>query len=200
MRPGQLDLLDLPMPLTLHPRAPVSDEDLMRFSAHNKPYKVERNKEGDLTIMTPVGGIGSTQENYVAARLYLWADQRQNGVSFNANAGFNLPDGSCLSPDAAWVALDRWNSLTLTQQTGYPPLCPDFVIEIRSRTDPRRMVEAKMQAWLDNGAALAWLIDPIEATVTVYRPGRAPQTLIRPETVKAGAPVEDFELPCTRLW
>ncbi len=85
MRPGQLDLLDLPMPLTLHPRAPVSDEDLMRFSAHNKPYKVERNKEGDLTIMTPVGGVGSTQENYVAARLYLWADQRQNGVSFNAN-------------------------------------------------------------------------------------------------------------------
>ena len=84
--------------------------------------------------------------------------------------------------------------------TGYPPLCPDFAIEIRSKSDSRREVEAKMQTWLDNGAKLAWLVDPIAASLTIYRPGRAPETLERPEIVKGEAPVDGFELRCTRLW
>jgi len=190
----------LELPIVLRPSGPVSDQELMRFSAQNAPFKIERNKEGALTIMTPVGGIGSTHEMYVAGKVFNWAEETSAGIAFSPNGGFNLADGSCLSPDAAWISLERWNTLTSEQQAGFPPLCPDFLIEVRSQSDARKIVEEKMQTWLDNGAKLAWLVDPIAASVTIYRPGRAPETLERPEIVKGEAPVEGFELRCTRLW
>jgi Uma2 family endonuclease len=195
-----LNLTSLVPPISLRPAATLTDEELMRFSEDNKPYKVERDKRGEITIMTPVGGIGSTHEFYVAAALYNWNEIQTKGVAFGSNTGFNLPDGSCLSPDAAWLALDRWNALTTEQQTGYPPLCPDFIVEVRSRTDSRRLLEAKMQLWLDNGARLAWLVDPIDNNVTLYCAGQAPQTLDQPEVVAAADPVFGFELRCNRLW
>ena len=200
MPAGQIDLLDLELPITLKPSARVSDEELMRFSAQNQPFKIERNKEGDLTIMTPVGGIGSTHEQYITRVLGNWTELNGTGIDFSPSAGFNLPDGSCLQPDASWMTLERWNSLTLKQQTGFPPLCPDFIVEVRSHSDSRRVLEDKMQTWLDNGAKLAWLVDPIAASVTIYRPSRAPETLDRPEIVVGEGAVAGFELPCTRLW
>jgi len=200
MHTGQIDLAGLELPIALRPSGPVSDQELMRFSAQNAPFKIERNKEGALTIMTPVGGIGSTHEMYVAGKVFNWAEETSAGIAFSPNGGFNLADGSCLSPDAAWISLERWNTLTSEQQAGFPPLCPDFLIEVRSQSDARKIVEEKMQTWLDNGAKLAWLVDPIAASVTIYRPGRAPETLERPEIVKGEAPVEGFELRCTRLW
>jgi Uma2 family endonuclease len=195
-----LNLTSLVPPISLRPAATLTDEELMRFSEENKPYKIERNKYGEIIIMTPVGGIGSTHEAYVANVLYNWNETAGAGIAFISNAGFNLPDGSCLSPDAAWLALDRWNALTHAQQAGYPPLCPDFIIEVRSQSDPRRAVEEKMQLWLENGAKLAWLVDPIDANVTIYRPGQPAELLARPEIVRAAAPIAGFELPCTRLW
>jgi Uma2 family endonuclease len=195
-----IDLLELPMPVTLRPHSPISDEELMRFSARNSSYRVERNKEGELTIMTPVGGIGGTNEQYVAVKLGVWTEQGGTGIDFGPNTGFNLPDGSCLSPDASWIALERWNALTLKQQTGFPPLCPDFLIEVRSQSDSRRVLEAKMQSWLDNGAKLAWLVDPIDENVTIYRPGQTPETLDRPMAMQGEGPVASFELRCDRLW
>jgi Uma2 family endonuclease len=96
--------------------------------------------------------------------------------------------------------LERWNTLTPEQQTGFPPLCPDFLIEVRSQSDARKMVEAKMQTWMENGAKLAWLVDPIAGSVTIYRAGHAAETLERPEIVKGEAPVDGFELRCSRLW
>ena len=199
MRAGQIDLADLELPIVLRPSARVSDDVLMRFSAKN-PYKVERNKEGELTIMTPVGGIGGTHEKYVTGELYIWTGRDGRGIDFSPSTGFKLPDGSCLQPDASWILLDRWNSLTIKQQTGFPPLCPDFLVEVRSQTDVRRVLEAKMQAWMENGAKLAWLVDPIDGSVTIYRPGQAEETLLRPEVVVAGEPVVGFELRCARLW
>jgi Uma2 family endonuclease len=200
MHTGLIDLAGLELPIVLVPSARVSDEELMRFSAQNKTFKIERNKEGELIVMTPVGFIGGTHEIYVASALLLWAERDGRGSAVGPNAGFNLPDGSCLAPDAAWVPHARLEPLTAEQLTGYPPLCPDFAIEIRSKSDSRREVEAKMQTWLDNGAKLAWLVDPIAASLTIYRPGHAPETLERPEIVKGEAPVDGFELRCTRLW
>jgi Uma2 family endonuclease len=195
-----LNLTSLAPPILLRPAANLTDEELMRFSEENKPYKIERNKYGEILIMTPVGGIGSTHEAYVAYQLFHWNETVQTGMAFISNAGFNLPDGSCLSPDASWLALDRWNALTHAQQVGYPPLCPDFVIEVRSQSDSRRTVEEKMDLWLENGAKLAWLVDPIECNVTIYRPGQSPELLDHPVIVRGEGPVAGFELPCTRLW
>jgi Uma2 family endonuclease len=195
-----LNLTSLVPPISLRPSATLTDEELMRFSEENKPYKIERNKYGEIIIMTPVGGIGSTHEAYIASSLFQWNETVQTGISFISNAGFNLPDGSCLSPDAAWLARDRWNALTHQQQVGYPPLCPDFIIEVRSQSDSRSSVEAKMQLWLENGTQLAWLVDPIDSNVTIYRPGHAAEPLDRPEVVLGTGPITGFELRCNRLW
>ncbi|WP_049789381.1 Uma2 family endonuclease [Granulicella tundricola] len=124
-----LNLSGLPHPITLRPAEPLTDEDLMRFSEENRPYKIERNNKGEVTIMTPVGGIGSTHEAWVSSSLVQWNELSGTGVAFVSNAGFNLPDGSCLSPDAAWLSLARWNALLPEQQAGYPPLCPEFIID-----------------------------------------------------------------------
>ena len=194
------NLTGLPLPLSIRPAGPLSDEELMRFSETNKPYKIERNKEGDLTVMTPVGGRGGTHEFYIASSLFNWIEQSGTGVGFGSNTGFNLPDGSCLSPDAAWLSLPRWNALTPQQQIGFPPLCPEFVIEIRSQSDSRRLLDLKMQLWLENGAQLAWLIDPIDSNAAVYCSGAAILTLDRPEILEGSGPVTGFNLHTTRVW
>lgn len=195
-----LDLAGLEPPVTLRTAVPLTDDELMRFSEESKPYKIERNREGEILVMTPVGYTGSQNELYIAASLLHWAEEDGKGSAAGPNAGFNLPDGSCLAPDAAWTSLERIDALTDKQRAGYPPLCPEFIIEVRSRTDSRRLLEAKMQLWLDNGAQLAWLVDPLDASVTVYHPGEEPVTLSRPDVLRGEAPVDGFELKCERLW
>ncbi len=195
-----IDLLDLPMPVTLRPAAPLSDEQLLRLSLRNKGWKIERNREGELTFMTPVTGKGGKHEMYVTRIFANWSEEDGSGLAFGSNTGFNLPDGSCLSPDAAWIPLERWNALTPGQQDSFLPFCPDFLMEVRSKSDGRRALEDKMQLWMQNGAKLAWLVDPIDRSVTIYRPGQAPRTLDQPEEVTAEAPVAGFRLPCAPLW
>ena len=149
--------------------------------------------------MTPVGGIGGGNEMHVSFDL-MGSAKNGTGKAFTPSTGFNLPDGSCLSPDASWLPYARWNTLTLEQKAGYPPLCPDFLIEVRSRSDSRKLVEDKMQLWPKNGAKLAWLIDPQQETVTIYAASLAPERLERPEIVVGTEPVASFELHCTEIW
>lgn len=193
-------LTGLPLPIILRPPSPLTDEELIAFSRKNKPYRIERNKYGEITIMTPVGGLGSEREAFVISELNYWNRDYGKGRVFSSNGGFNLPDGSTLSPDASWVSESRWQSLTYSQKEQYPPLCPDFVVEIRSRTDSKKILKAKMQTWIDNGAQLAWMIDPYEATLTIYRPGQEPEVLLRPDSVEAEAPVAGFRLTTSNLW
>lgn len=195
-----LHISDDALPLSLRLAVPLTDEELMLLSEENRPYKIERTAEGEISVMTPVGGIGSTYEVYIASVLFQWAESNDRGMGFGSNAGFNLPDGSCLAPDAAWLSLPRWQALTPEQQAGYPPLCPEFVIEIRSRSDSRRLLETKMQLWLSNGAELGWLVDPVEGSVSIYEPGAEPSLLQRPEAVVGTGPVAGFVLRTTRLW
>ena len=150
--------------------------------------------------MTPVGSIGSNHELYVAAQLSNWTDQSETGIAFAPHGGFTLPDGSCLAPDGCWISLDRWNALTADQQDGFAKICPDFLMEVRSQSDNRTTLEAKMLTWLENGAQLAWLIDPIDATVTIYRPNEPTETLERPDLILGHAPVAGFQLKTARLW
>ena len=200
MGAGHIDLTSIELPIVLRPSVRLSNEELLRFSERNKPFRIEQDKEGDITIMTPVNYRGGKQEGYVAAALLLWADQDGTGSAVAAGVGFTLPDGSCLAPDAAWLTKAHEDALTPEEMDSFPPICPDFVIEVRSKSDPRRMVEAKMETWIQNGAQLAWLIDPIDRNVTIYRPGHAPETLDRPEVVSGTEPIPGFELRCAPLW
>ena len=117
----QTNLLDLPLPITFRPSTVLTDDELMHLSRDNRPYKIERNRSGEITVMTPVGGIGSTHEVFVASSLYLWSETDGRGLAFGSNVGFNLSDGSCLSPDAAWLSRERWNTLTPEQQADFRP-------------------------------------------------------------------------------
>ena len=177
----------------------MNDAELLEFSTRNPLYRIERNARGEMEIMTPVGGDRSRWEVLVIAELTRWTEEH-GGVCFSSSVGFSLPDGSMLSPDAAWVSEARWNALTDSQRRSFPPLCPDFLIEVLSASDSRRVVEAKMRAWMANGTQLAWLIDPRAGRIAVYRPGREPEILDRPESVEADKPVESFRLRTSRFW
>ena len=193
-------LTGLPLPIILRPPSLFSDDELLLLSRRNRTLRIEKNSHGELIVMTPVGGDGGRWEATVIRELGFWAEEDGRGTVFSSNSGFNLPDGSMLSPDASWVSLIRWNSLTAEQRREYPPLCPEFVVEILSATDSLHMLRAKMETWIANGAQLAWMIDPYAATLTIYRPGREPEVLEKPDFVEAEAPVAGFRLTTSNLW
>lgn len=195
-----LSLLDLPLPVKIAPAAPVGDEQLISFARANEPYRIEQNAEGEIIVMTPAGGETSSSEAYLGYAITRWAIETGQGVSFSPSAGFRLPDKNLLSPDASWMATDRWESLSRQQQRGFTPFCPDFLIELRSSSDSASEVEAKMVQWMSNGAQFAWLIDPIRKVAIIYRQGREPETLTEPECLDGEDPVSGFQLEMGPFW
>jgi Uma2 family endonuclease len=150
--------------------------------------------------MTPSGSRTSRINSQITHLLTAWAQDDGRGIAFDSNGGFSLPDGSVRAADAAWVGLDRWQALTDTQQSGFAPICPDFVIELRSPSDELPDLQAKMAQWIANGAEVAWLIDPMEKAVTIYRPGDQPELLAHPTSVQGTGPITGFELVMSRIW
>ena len=142
----------------------------MRFSTANDVLRVERDANGEILVRTPAGGRTGKKNTDVIIDLGIWNRQYDRGIVFESNTGFSLPDGSMLSPDAAWIERRRWDALSDRGQERFVPLCPDFVIELRSPSDSLSELKEKMEQWIANGAQLAWLIDPIEQEVFIYRP------------------------------
>jgi Uma2 family endonuclease len=195
-----LALNEIEPPIRLRPDTPMSDDEFMRFCAANEPMRFEREPNGEILVMTPSGSRTSRINSQITYLLTAWAQEDARGVSFDSNGGFGLPDGSVRAADAAWVALHRWQALTEEEQSGFAPICPDFVIELRSPSDKLPDLQAKMDQWIANGAELAWLIDPIEKSVTVYRPGQDPEHLAHPTSVQGTGPIAGFELVLSRIW
>ena len=193
-------LAELALPVRLRPEVPLTDDELLRFCAANDDLRIERNKDGELIVMTPAGGETGDKNSDIIADLKIWTRQDGRGRSFDSNTGFNLPDGSMRSPDAAWIELSRWNRLSREDRQRFVPLAPDFVIELRSPSDSIAELKAKMEQWIANGAQLAWLIDPLEQEVSVYRPGESPEVHHHPTTVQGDGLVAGFELVMTRIW
>jgi Uma2 family endonuclease len=182
-----LALNEIEPPIRFRPDTPMTDEKFMRFCAANESMRFEREANGEILVMTPSGSKTSRINSQITHLLTAWAQEDGRGISFDSNGGFSLPDGSVRAADAAWVALDRWQALTDEQQSGFAPICPDFVIELRSPSDKLPDLQAKMAQWIANGAEVAWLIDPIEKAVTIYRPGDEPGAP-RPSHLRAGRP------------
>jgi Uma2 family endonuclease len=200
LAPVQLLLPNIAFPLTLRPARRLSDEELLEFCRVNEIARVERTAEGDLIVMTPVGNRGSNKENYIGREIDLWAEQVGKGIAFNANLGVSFPDGTMRMPDAAWLSSRAWEQLTEQQKDGLLPVCPEFIVELRSRTDRISDVEAKMEFWMSRGAQLGWLIDPQRRLAMVYRPGQEPETLQQPEFLEGEGPVAGLRLKMQRLW
>jgi Uma2 family endonuclease len=161
-------------PITLSFRnVALSDDQFYQLCQDNENWQLERTAQGELIIMPPVGGLSGNRESNLIGELWLWNRQTKLGKVFSSSTIFTLPNGSKRSPDVAWVKSDRWESLTLEEQEKFPPLCPDFVIELRSRTDSLSQLQEKMQEYLNSGLQLGWLINPQEQQVEIYRPNQA---------------------------
>jgi Uma2 family endonuclease len=187
----------LPARLTMHP---MTDEEFAEFCSEHPDLSFEMTADGELIIMPATFSVTAARNAKILRRIEDWAEQDSRGIVTDSLGGFVLPNGARRSPDAAWTAKIRIQQLSEKSQEGFWHLAPDFVIELKSKTDRLPILREKMHEWIVNGAQLGWLIDPENRTVEIYRPGREPELLARPESLKGEGPVEGFVLNLVPLW
>jgi Uma2 family endonuclease len=189
-----------PVVLKLKPAINLTDDQLFELCQLNRDWRIEYTAQGELIVMPPTGGETGSQNAEITFQVQLWTRGDQTGVAFDSSTGFKLPNGATRSPDAAWVRRSRLAGLTREQKQKFLPLCPDFVIELRSPTDNLQAVLDKMQEYLDNGAQLGWLLDPLTRWVHVYLPQRSPEILDAPNTLSADPLLPGFVLDLRKIW
>ncbi len=194
------EIVEAQLPVRLKFERPMSDADLLRFCEANEDLRVERDANGEILVMSPASSNTSKMNMRISRYLDEWAEVDDHGIGFDSSGGFTLPDNSMRSPDAAWILRKRWDCLTKEQQSSFAPVCPNFVIELRSPSDKLPEVQSKMQQWISNGTELAWLIDPERRVVEIYRPGNSVEQLDDPSSVQGSSPVAGFELVMARIW
>ncbi|MBE9199758.1 MULTISPECIES: Uma2 family endonuclease [unclassified Nodularia (in: cyanobacteria)] len=188
--------VNIPNTLTLQ----VSHEQFVDLALANRDLQLERDATGELIIMPPTGSDTGKRNLDIAGQLWLWNRQTKLGEAFDSSTGFRLPNGANRSPDAAWVSKQRWNALTSEQQETFAPICPDFVLELRSKTDSLEKLQAKMREYIENGAGLGWLIDRKNQRVEIYRPGRNVEVLDHPVSLSGEDILPGFVLDLTEVW
>jgi Uma2 family endonuclease len=149
-----------------------TDEQFYQLCQKNSDLKFERTSTGELIIMPPVGGESGNREAEFIIDLGIWNRQTGLGYTFSSSTIFKLPNGSDRSPDAAWIKKERYSALTPEQKRKFPPIAPDFVIELRSATDDLKTLRQKMQEYMDAGVKLGWLINPQQQQIEIYRLGK----------------------------
>ena len=187
-------------PIRIQPARRMSDEEFYAFCVANPDLRIERTAEGEIEIMPPAGFETSDRNADLTMQLRAWAKRDGRGRALDSNVEYILPNGAARSPDASWVQRSRLAKLTSEQKKRFLPLCPDFVVELRSPSDRLRQVQAKMREWMDNGARLGWLIDPETRTVYIYRPGQATERLLDPPRVGGEPPMDGFVLEMPDIW
>jgi Uma2 family endonuclease len=178
----------------------LSNEELFELCVANSDLVIERNSNGELRIMSPAGGLTGNRNALLTFELTRWNKEARLGYVFDSSTGFLLTDGSMLSPDVAWVARDSWHRLSQSQQEQFPPICPDFVVELVSPSDQAAHVEAKMQTWLENGCRLAWAVAPAERVTGVYRKDRAPEKISFSNPLHGGEVLPGFTLTISEIF
>ena len=188
------------LPFRFRPETPMSDEDLIRFCAANDIARIEREVDGEILVMSPAGNRTGRRNAAIVGALVAWAEQDGRGYVFDSSTGFTLPDGSLRSPDAAWIEAARWDALSEADKNRFSPICPDFIIELRSPSDDLAGLEVKMEQWIANGVRLAWLVDPERQVVAIYRSNRKSILQRHPASVKGDGVVSGFEILMARIW
>lgn len=189
-------------PMLVH-TAPVihlDDEQFFQFCQINRDLRIERTAKGDLSILAQAGG-GSSFRNAMLTRIFHeWAERDGRGSVFDSSAGFILPNKAGRSPDVSWIENTRLKELSEKQWERFLPLCPDFVLELRSPSDSLPALQLKMQEYIENGAKLGWLIDPAKKCVHIYRPDRPPEILENPTHLTGNGILNGFSLPLKGVW
>lgn len=154
-----------------------SDDEFFRFCQENDLARIERTANHEIIVMPPAGFESSAASMSASGLLFMWQRQYRQGRVLDSSAGFLLPDGAVLSPDASWVSPERLAAVSAAQLQKFPPLCPDFIIEVKSPSDRIPTLQSKMEQWLRNGVQLGFLIDTETETAYVYRAGQPMQTV-----------------------
>ena len=178
-----------------------TEQEFFDFCMLNfRDSRIELTAAGDLIIMPPTGGKTGIRNFELIGSFWLWVKKDGTGKGSDSSAVFTLPNGAKRSPDMSWIKNERWDALTDEEQERFPPLCPDFVVELRSASDSLRQLQEKIQEYMENGAQLGWLIDPFEKKVHIYRPQTAVEILDDPESVSGEPLLPGFVLDVRSLW
>ena len=188
--------VNIPLTLTLT----VTREQFVELSLANRELQLERTATGELIVNPPTGGETGYRNLDIEGQLWLWNSRAKLGKAFNSSTGFHLPNGADRSPDASWVRQERWDALTPKQKESFIPLCPDFAVELRSKSDNMEPLRAKMKEYMDNGARLGWLIDRKNRKVEIYRQNQEVEVLDNPETLSGEDVLLGFVLDLTEVW
>ena len=184
------------LPATLS-APPMTDDEFAAFCAEHPDLRIEMTAEGELIIMPPTCFSPGDQNSEIGTQLRLWSKKDGRGKTVDSSTGFVLPNGARRSPDASWVLKTR---IPQSKRDGFLHICPDFVIELRSPSDRLHRLKHKMHEYLDNGAQLGWLVDPVNQSVTIYRPNRVPETRKDINSIAGEEPVAGFVLDLVEVW
>jgi Uma2 family endonuclease len=182
-----------------HPRK-MSEDQFFVFCQNNREMRIERDKLGDIEIMAPAGMRSGNQNFNLNGEFFIWAKKNGKGVGFDSSAGFTLPNGAVRSPDLAWMTKEKFDSIAKDDREKFAHVCPDFVVELRSKTDALKKLQAKMEEYIENGASLGWLIDAITHKVYVYRQDTEVEILKDPKEISGGELLKGFKLKLKEIW
>lgn len=189
------------LPLTLNMSSlALTDEEFYKLCNENKELKLELTSLGELIIMAPTGSLTGWRNAKLNYYLTAWSEVNATGLTFDSSTGFVLPNGAKRSPDASWVRQDKWDNLTEEEKEGFAPICPDFVVELRSPDDSLSKLQEKMLEYIDNGASLGWLFDPKNNNVYIYRPNQAEECLRNPKNISADPVLPGFTFELKNIW
>jgi Uma2 family endonuclease len=186
--------------LKLDPVVQLTEAAFYELCSANPDAKLERSANGELIIMSPTGGEGGNYNAEIITDFGIWNRQTAQGYLFDSSTGFRLPNGAGRSPDTAWVRKERWEALTPEQRRAFPPLAPDFVLELRSASDDLSPLQDKMRDYINNGVRLGWLINPQDQQVEIYRPCQAVETLTHPQSISGEDVLPGLVLNVSRFW
>ncbi|WP_159468275.1 Uma2 family endonuclease [Dyadobacter sp. 3J3] len=161
--------MNIPTPVTLKMGELMSEEDFYQFCQMNDTLEFERDSYGNIILMSPTGSFTGSLNFRVLGNLFVWNEKWGLGEAFDSATGFTLPNGAIRSPDASWIKNEKWNLLTDEQKEKFAPICPDFIVEIRSKSDELKYLLEKMEEYIENGTQLAWLIDRFDSKVYIYK-------------------------------
>jgi len=178
----------------------MTDEQFFELCQNNRELRFERNANGELIIMPPTGGETGNKNARITQQVMNWTDVDGTGIAFDSSTCFKLPNGADRSPDASWIKLERWNALTDEEKQKFPPICPDFVIELLSPSDSLKTTQEKMQEYIDNGVCLGILINRKFHQVEIYRQGKEVEVLDFPTTVSGEDILKGFVLNLEMIW
>ncbi len=186
--------------INFEPVCKMTDEQFYQLCRKNPDIKFERNAKGEIIIMSPTGGETGNLNAETAADFVFWNRQEKLGKLFDSSTCFKLPNGANRSPDVSWIKQERWDALTIEEKRKFPPIAPDFVLELMSPTDSLKETQAKMQEYMENGVKLGWLIDPKTHLVEIYRPGQPVEVLASPTELSGEDVLPGFVLNMQIFW